>query len=407
MNRDQKSAAIAEIAEQIQEADAIFAVDYRGISVPQAAELRAKLRDADATFRIVKNTLTERAADQADVTALKELLSGPTALTFVRGDAALAAKALRDYGRETETLAFKGGVMNGEALDAGQIDSIARLPSREVLYGQFVGLVASPITGLVRGLGSMIGGLAVALGEVRDKKASGELPAGEPPAAAVAGGRSRGGARLRRSPPAEEPAAEEPAADEPAAEATTEEPAAEAEAPAEEATPEEAPVEEQPEAAAEDTNDNERQRGGRLEGRRGRRDRRGVGGNALMATTEEWIDELKAISVLELSERIKALEEEFGVSATAVAAAAPAAAVAAATPRPRRSRPTFDVVLTAAGETKIQVIKVVRSATGLGLKEAKALVDEAPKPIKEGVDKEEADKLKQEIEEAGGTVEVK
>jgi large subunit ribosomal protein L7/L12 len=125
-----------------------------------------------------------------------------------------------------------------------------------------------------------------------------------------------------------------------------------------------------------------------------------------MATTEEWIDELKAISVLELSERIKALEEEFGVSATAVAAAAPAGGgggEAAA----EEEQTAFDVILTAAGETKIQVIKVVRSATGLGLKEAKALVDEAPKPIKEGVDKDEADKLKQEIEEAGGTVEVK
>jgi large subunit ribosomal protein L7/L12 len=125
-----------------------------------------------------------------------------------------------------------------------------------------------------------------------------------------------------------------------------------------------------------------------------------------MATTEEWIDELKAISVLELSERIKALEETFGVSATAVAAAAPAGGgggEAAA----EEEQTAFDVILTAAGETKIQVIKVVRSATGLGLKEAKALVDEAPKPIKEGADKDEADKLKQEIEEAGGTVEVK
>jgi large subunit ribosomal protein L7/L12 len=126
-----------------------------------------------------------------------------------------------------------------------------------------------------------------------------------------------------------------------------------------------------------------------------------------MATTEEWIDELKAISVLELSERIKALEEEFGVSATAVAAAAPAGGGGGGDAAAEEEQTAFDVVLTAAGETKIQVIKVVRSATGLGLKEAKALVDEAPKPIKEGVDKDEADKLKQEIEEAGGTVEVK
>ena len=128
-----------------------------------------------------------------------------------------------------------------------------------------------------------------------------------------------------------------------------------------------------------------------------------------MATTAEWIDELKSISVLELSERIKALEEEFGVSATAVAAAAPAAGGggdgggAAA----EEEQSAFDVVLTGAGDKKIQVIKVVRAATGLGLKEAKALVDEAPKPIKEGVDKDEAEKLKGEIEEAGGSVELK
>ena len=128
-----------------------------------------------------------------------------------------------------------------------------------------------------------------------------------------------------------------------------------------------------------------------------------------MPTTEEWIEELRGISVLELSERIKALEEEFGVSATAVAAAAPAAGGGAAADGAgaEEESSTVDVVLTGAGDKKIQVIKVVRAATGLGLKEAKALVDEAPKPIKEGVERDEADKLKGEIEEAGGTVELK
>jgi large subunit ribosomal protein L7/L12 len=129
-----------------------------------------------------------------------------------------------------------------------------------------------------------------------------------------------------------------------------------------------------------------------------------------MATsTQEWIDELKSISVLELSERIKALEEEFGVSATAVAAAAPAGGGGAAADDGGGAdeKTAFDVVLTGAGDKKIQVIKVVRAATGLGLKEAKALVDEAPKPVKEGVEKEEADKLKAELEEAGASVEVK
>jgi large subunit ribosomal protein L7/L12 len=129
-----------------------------------------------------------------------------------------------------------------------------------------------------------------------------------------------------------------------------------------------------------------------------------------MATsTQEWIDELKSISVLDLSERIKALEEEFGVSAqAAVAAPAPGAGGGGAEAAEAAEEQTaFDVVLTGAGEKKIQVIKVVRAATGLGLKEAKALVDEAPKPIKEGIEKDEADKLKQELEEAGGSVEVK
>jgi large subunit ribosomal protein L7/L12 len=129
-----------------------------------------------------------------------------------------------------------------------------------------------------------------------------------------------------------------------------------------------------------------------------------------MATsTQEWIDELKSISVLELSERIKALEEEFGVSATAVAAAAPAAAAGdgAGEAAAAEEQTAFDVVLNAAGDKKIQVIKVVRAATGLGLKEAKALVDEAPKAVKEGVEREEADKLRAELEEAGASVEVK
>ena len=126
-----------------------------------------------------------------------------------------------------------------------------------------------------------------------------------------------------------------------------------------------------------------------------------------MATTQEWIDELKSISVLELAERIKALEEEFGVSATAAVAAAPAAAGSGDGAAAEEESSTVDVILTGSGDKKIQVIKVVRAATGLGLKEAKALVDEAPKPVKEGIDREEADKLKAELEEAGGSVELK
>jgi large subunit ribosomal protein L10 len=193
MNRDQKAATIDEIAAQIEDAQAILAVDYRGLSVPQVAELRAGLRHADASFRVVKNSLTERAADKSGAESLKELLTGPTALTFVRGDVATAAKTIADYGRATQLLPFKGGLMDGAALDAEQIRSLSRLPSREVLYGQLVGVVASPVSGLVRSLGALLGGLAVALGQVREKMHSGEVPsapapeapaAEEPPAAA-------------------------------------------------------------------------------------------------------------------------------------------------------------------------------------------------------------------------------
>ncbi len=170
MNRDQKAVAIAEIAERIRESEAVFAVDYQGISVPQAAELRAKLRESDATFQIVKNSLTERAADEAQAQQLKELLQGPTALTYVRGDVAGAAKALADYARATQLLPFKGGLMDGEELAPEQIRAISRLPSRDALYGQLVGIVASPVSGLVRTLGALVGGLAVALGQVREQK---------------------------------------------------------------------------------------------------------------------------------------------------------------------------------------------------------------------------------------------
>lgn len=183
MNRDEKAAVIERLTEDIRGADAIFAVDYRGISVPQAAELRTKLREADARFAVVKNSLTERAAEAADAPDLKPFLTGPTALTFVRGDAAAAAKALADMGRATQFLEFKGGTMNGAALSPSDIQSIARLPSRDVLYGQLVGVVASPISGLARGLNALLSGVAIALGQIRDQgKVGGDAPAPEAPA---------------------------------------------------------------------------------------------------------------------------------------------------------------------------------------------------------------------------------
>lgn len=219
MNRAEKAAVIEEITAEINESQAVFAVDYRGITVSQVADVRAKLRESDTSFRVVKNTLTQRAADQAGAEALKELLAGPTALAFVRGDAAAAAKTLSDAAKATELLPFKGGMMDGNALSVDDIQAISKLPSREVLYGQLVGIVASPITGLARSLNGLLGGLAIALAGVQEK--------------AVSAGAETVGGSAPAEPPASAAAETEPEA--PEAEAT---PEPEAEAPAEDPTPE-------------------------------------------------------------------------------------------------------------------------------------------------------------------------
>jgi large subunit ribosomal protein L10 len=230
MNRDQKAAVVDEIAEQIKSSDAIFAVDYRGISVEQAADLRGRLRESGTRFRIVKNSLTERAAEQAGAEALKDLLEGPTALAFVTGDAALAAKALNDAARALHTLEFKGGVMDSNALSAADVVAIARLPAREVLHAQLVGTIAAPITGLVRGLNALIAGLAIQLQQIAEQGlVSGEAPAAEAPAAAT-----EAEAEAPAAEPESEAAAAEPepeaAAAEPEAEAAAEEPTVDVEA---------------------------------------------------------------------------------------------------------------------------------------------------------------------------------
>jgi large subunit ribosomal protein L10 len=238
MNKEQKAAAVQEIAERLGEADAIFAVDYRGISVPEAAELRARLREADATFRVVKNRLAKRAAEQAGTTELDELLDGPIALAFVKGDAVVAAKAIATFSRQHEVLEYRGGLMDGAVLAPDQFRAIARLPALDVLHGQLVGVTASPLTGLTRGLAAMLSGLAVGLGQIAEKGlVSGEAPAAE-------------------EEPAEEPAAEEPAEEPAAEELAPEEPAAEEPA-AETETSDETESEETPEEPEAEGSDSE------------------------------------------------------------------------------------------------------------------------------------------------------
>jgi len=242
VNKEEKAAAVDEIAQRLGEAEAIFAVDYRGISVTEAAELRSSLREADATFRVVKNRLAKRAAEQAGTNELQDLLDGPIALTFVKGDAVIAAKAIATFARQHDVLEYRGGIMDGEPLDPEKFGAIARLPGLDVLHGQLVGVTASPLTGLTRGLAAMISGLAVGLGQIAE---NGLVGGGDEPAAAEA----------KAEEPQAEETAEEPEAEEPAAE---EEP--EAEVKAEEEAPEtssESETEEAPEGSEAEGSDSE------------------------------------------------------------------------------------------------------------------------------------------------------
>ncbi len=230
MDRAQKEAAVAELTEDLKGAEAIFAVDYRGISVTGAADLRRSLAEADAVFKVVKNRLAKRAAEDAGTESLDELLVGPTALTLIHGDAVIAAKAISNFSRDHGVLVYKGGFMDGEDLDPDGFTAIARLPGLDVLHGQLVGLTASPLTGLVAGLSNMISGLGRQLAQIAEQG----LVTGEPPAAEEAPPAEEApAAEAEEAPPAEEAPAEEPEeapAEEPAAEAE-EAPAAEAEAP--------------------------------------------------------------------------------------------------------------------------------------------------------------------------------
>ena len=231
MKREEKTAVVEELAEKLGQAGAIFAVDYKGISVPQAAELRTKLRESDASFRVVKNRLAKRAAEQAGTEGLDELLTGPIALTLINGDPVTVAKTITTFGKAHEVLEFKGGIMDGAPLDVETFQAIAKLPALEVLHGQLVGLAASPLTGLVAGLSNLISGLGRQLAQIADQG----LVTGDPPSAG-----SDPGAEKTPEPAADE--GSDPSVAE-AEEAPAEEPPAEEEPP---------PAEEEPPPAAEE-----------------------------------------------------------------------------------------------------------------------------------------------------------
>ena len=225
MNREEKAAVIDQIADELGSSEAIFALDYRGITVAQIAELRDKLRPMDTKLRVTKNSLSERAADQAGVGDIKPMLVGPTALALVKGDAAAAAKVLSDTARILRgPLVFKGGILSGSLLSAADVEAIAKLPSRDVLNAQLVGTIAAPLTGLARTLNALIAGVAIQLGQIRDQGlVSGTAPS--EPAAEAAPAEPEAAPAAESEPEAAE-AAEDTEADSSSAEATSDDAAA-------------------------------------------------------------------------------------------------------------------------------------------------------------------------------------
>jgi len=243
MNRDEKTAVVDRLAEDLSEAQAIFAVDYKGISVPQAAELRTRLRESDAAFKVVKNRLAKLAAQKAG-TEIDDLLTGPIALTLINGDPVVVAKTITTFTREHEVLEYRGGLMDGAPLDVEGFKAIAKLPGLEVLHGQLVGLAASPLTGLVAGMNNLIAGLGRQLAQIAEQGlVTGKAPEPEAP--------------VEEPTPAEEPAPDDAPVEEPPAEEPAPEPEAAETSEADVASDETEASEEPSEDSAPDGEDSE------------------------------------------------------------------------------------------------------------------------------------------------------
>ena len=385
--RAEKTAVVAEIQAKLTDADAAVLTEYRGLSVRALAELRGSLRPANTEYKVFKNTLARRAVEQAGLTDLLDMLEGPVAIAFVRGDAVLAAKALKEFGRTNPELVVKGGLLGDAVLTPKDVAALADVPPREELLAKLAGGFQAPLTkaaglfqAFTRNFAYGVKALIDQRGGVDDAEAArrGARDRGPRSGARDRDARRRGGGacrgeccdgtgsgrgdrRERQRSVGSSPASERPPA-------------------------------RVPRAAANERKEQE---------------------SSEMATklnTEELLDVFKNMTVLELNDFLKAFEEEFGVTAAApvaVAAGPAAAGDGAAAAGGAEEQDEFDVILADVGGEKIKVIKEVRSLTSLGLKEAKDLVESAPKPVLEKVSKEDADKAKAQLEGAGATVEVK
>ena len=339
---------VAELKEQIEGANALLLTEYRGLTVEEITELRRSLREVDASLSVIKNTLMLRAANDAGLTELDELLAGPSAVAFIQGDVVAVAKKLKDASKQYPALVIKGGYMDGSVLDAAGASALAELESREVMLSKIAGLLKGEMSRAAAAFIAAQSQFLSLLEAYKEKLPAGDEPAAEAEAAAAAEVRGRGSTEQRRKRP------------------------------------------------------QQKRHPARKQQRRAPRRKQ-----MAKVKTEDLLESFKEMTLLELSEFIKQFEETFDVKAASAAPVMMAGPGGGGGGEAPEEQTEFDVVLNGAGDQKIQVIKEVRALTSLGLKEAKDLVDSAPKPVLEKVAKDVADKAKDQLEAAGASVEVK
>ncbi len=389
-----KVAVVDEVRTRIGAASASIVSEYRGLTVAELAKLRTALEAVGGDYKIFKNTLVRRAIDGGEYQPLSEYLSGPSALTFVQGDISAVAKALRDFARANPLLVIKGGLADGSLLSPSDLAALADLPPREVLLARLAGALAAPMQQMAGLLEALPRNLAYGLSAlIEQRQAGGEaLPAeaAEPPRPP-----SRRDRHPKRPPPNRHPRRPPRPRPRPLPPRRPRSP-----------WPRRRPPPKRPPSSTGPGKPPEPPEPDRTTTDEGR-ERKAT--QMATLTKEEILDGIAELSVIQLSELLKDFEERFGVTAAAPVAVAAAAAPAAGggEEAAEEEKSEFDVILTDAGDKKIQVIKEVRALTSLGLKEAKDLVEAAPKPVLEKANKEDADKAKAALEGAGATVEVK
>ncbi len=396
-----KVAVVDDVKTRIGAASASIVSEYRGLTVAELAELRTALEAVGGDYKIFKNTLVRRAIDGSEYQLLSEYLSGPSALTFVEGDISAVAKALRDFSRTNPLLVIKGGLADGSLLSAADLAALADLPPREVLLARLAGALAAPMQQMAGLLEALPRNMAYGISAlIEQREAAGEtLPAetaeaAEPLPPARPPSRRRTQPRYRSPRPRPHPSRRLPPPRRLPQQSRWRPPRRRRPAPRRRMRPKRRPSNTRPDHHDRTTTDVGRER---------------KATQMATLTKEEILDGIAELSVIQLSELLKDFEERFGVTAAAPVAVAAAAAPAAGggDGGAEEEKSDFDVILTSAGDKKIQVIKEVRALTSLGLKEAKDLVEAAPKPVLEKANKDDAEKAKAALEGAGATVEVK